>query len=156
MVFSTLHTNDAPSTVTRLIDMGVEPYLITATLEAIIAQRLVRRICERCRKDFSPTEDMLMELNLRAADVRGKRFVYGPGCDVCNNTGYKGRMAIFEMLVMDDDIREIIISQGSTQAVREAAVRKGMRSLRDSGLLAIYDGETTIEEIVRETIVASV
>ena len=135
MVFSTLHTNDAPSTVTRLIDMGVEPYLITATLEAIIAQRLVRRICERCRKDFSPTEDMLMELNLRPADVRGKRFAYGPGCDICNNTGYKGRMAIFEMLVMDDDIREIIIGQGSTQAIREAAMRKGMRSLRDSGLL---------------------
>ncbi len=97
-----------------------------------------------------------MELNLRPADVRGKRFAYGPGCDACNNTGYKGRMAIFEMLVMDDDIREIIMNQGSTQAIREAAMRKGMRTLRDSGLLAIYDGETTIEEVVRETILAEV
>ena len=156
VVFSTVHTNDAPSTVTRLIDMGVEPYMITATLEAVVAQRLVRRICERCRKDFTPTEDMLMELNLRPADVRGKRFAYGPGCDHCNNTGFKGRMAIFEIFVMDDDIREIIMNQGSTQALREAAMRKGMRTLRDSGLLAIYDGETTIEEVVRETILAEV
>ncbi len=156
VVFSTVHTNDAPSTVTRLIDMGLEPYMITATLEAVVAQRLVRRICERCRKDFTPTEDMLMELNLRPADVRGKRFAYGPGCDHCNNTGFKGRMAIFEIFVMDDDIREIIMNQGSTQALREAAMRKGMRTLRDSGLLAIYDGETTIEEVVRETILAEV
>jgi type IV pilus assembly protein PilB len=156
VVFSPVHTNDAPSTVTRLIDMGLEPYMITATLEAVVAQRLVRRICERCRKDFTPTEDMLMELNLRPADVRGKRFAYGPGCDHCNNTGFKGRMAIFEIFVMDDDIREIIMNQGSTQALREAAMRKGMRTLRDSGLLAIYDGETTIEEVVRETILSEV
>jgi len=156
VVFSTVHTNDAPSTVTRLIDMGLEPYMIPATLEAVVAQRLVRRICERCRKDFTPTEDMLMELNLRPADVRGKRFAYGPGCDHCNNTGFKGRMAIFEIFVMDDDIREIIMNQGSTQALREAAMRKGMRTLRDSGLLAIYDGETTIEEVVRETILSEV
>jgi len=156
LVFSTLHTNDAPSTITRLVDMGVEPYLLTATLEAIVAQRLVRRICERCRRAFSPTEDMLMELNLRPADVRGKSFSYGPGCDNCNNTGYRGRLAIFEILVMDDEIREIIMSQSSTQAVREAAIRKGMRTLRDSGLLTIYDGDTTIEEVVRETLYSEV
>jgi type IV pilus assembly protein PilB len=156
VVFSTLHTNDAPSTVTRLIDMGVEAYLITATLEAILAQRLVRRICERCKREFSPTEDMLMELNLRPADVRGKRFTYGPGCDACNNTGYKGRMAIFENFRMDDELREIIIAEGSTQAVREAAIRKGMRTLRNSGLLAIYDGDTTIEEVARETLMTEV
>jgi len=151
-VFSTLHTNDAPSSITRLIDMGVENYLITATLEAVIAQRLVRRICERCKREFTPTEDMLMELGLTPADVRGKRFCYGPGCDNCNNTGYKGRMAIFEILRLDDDIRELIMAQSSHQAIREVALRKGMRSLRDSGLLAIYDGYTTIEEVVRETL----
>ena len=156
VVVSTLHTPDAPSTVTRLLDMGVEPYLLTATLEAVVAQRLVRKVCERCRKEFTPTEDMLMELNLRPPDVRGKHFHYGPGCDYCNNTGYKGRMAIFELLSLDDEIREIIMGQGSTQAVREASVRKGMRCLRDSGLLAIYDGDTTIEEVVRETIQAEV
>ena len=154
VVFSTLHTNDAPSTVTRLIDMGVEPYMITATLEAVVAQRLVRRICDRCKREFTPTEDMLMELNMRPADVRGKRFCYGPGCDHCNNTGYRGRMAIFEILGLDDEIREIIMSQGSTQAIREGAMRKGMRGLRESGLLTIYDGQTTIEEVVRETLLA--
>ena len=153
-VFSTLHTNDAPSTITRLIDMGVESYLITATLEAVVAQRLVRRICERCKRDFVPTEDMLMELNMKPSDVRGKRFCYGPGCDHCNNTGYRGRQAIFEILTLDDEIREIIMGQGSTQAIREAAIRKGMRGLRDSGLLTIYDGDTTIEEVVRETLLA--
>ena len=156
VVFSTLHTNDAPSTVTRLIDMGVEPYMITATLEAVVAQRLVRRICERCKREFTPTEDMLMELNLRPADVRGKRFSYGPGCDVCNNTGYKGRMAIFEILRMDDELREIVIAQGSTQAVREAAIRKGMRTLRESGMLSIYDTDTTIEEVARETLMTEI
>jgi len=154
VVFSTLHTNDAPSTITRLVDMGVEPYLLTATLESIVAQRLVRRICERCRREFNPTEEMLMELNLRPADVRGKQFCYGPGCDSCNNTGYRGRLGIFEMLILDDELREVILSQGSTQAIRAMAVRKGMRTLRESGLLTMYDGDTTIEEIVRETIQA--
>jgi len=152
IVFSTLHTNDAPSTITRLIDMGVEPYLLTATLEAIVAERLVRRICERCKREFNPTEDMLMELNLRPADVRGKRFYYGPGCDSCNNTGYRGRLGIFEMLILDEELRELILGQGSTQAIRSAGMRKGMRTLRQSGLLTIYDGDTTIEEVVRETI----
>ena len=156
VVFSTLHTNDAPSTITRLVDMGVEPYLLTATLEAIVAERLVRRICERCRREFNPTEEMLMELNLRPADVRGKRFYYGPGCDSCNNTGYKGRLGIFELLIMDDEIREIIMGQGSTQAIRGAAIRKGMRPLRESGLLTVYDGDTTIEEVVRETLQAEI
>jgi len=156
LVFSTLHTNDAPSTITRLVDIGIEPYLITATLEAVIAQRLVRRICEQCKREFTPTEDMLMELNLRPSDVRGKRFCYGPGCDICNNTGYRGRMAIFEILVLDDEIREIVMGEGSTQAIREAAMRRGMRSLRQSGLLTIYDGDTTIEEVVRETLLAEV
>ncbi len=156
LVLSTLHTNDAPTTITRLIDMGVEPYLVTATLEAIIAERLVRKICERCRREFTPTEDMLMELGLRPADVRGKRFCYGPGCEQCNNTGYRGRLGIFEILVLDDEVRDIIMGQGSTQAVREAAMRKGMRSLRESGLLTMYDGMTTIEEVVRETLLAEI
>jgi len=154
VVFSTLHTNDAPSTITRLMDMGVEPYLISATLEAVVGQRLVRRICERCKREFTPTEDMLMEMNMTHADVRGKRFCYGPGCDQCNNTGYRGRVAIFEILRIDDEIREIIVGEGSTRLLREAGIRKGMRTLRESGLLSIYDGDTTIEEVVRETLLA--
>jgi len=153
VVFSTLHTNDAPSTVTRLIDMGLEPYLITATLEAVLAQRLVRRICRACKEEFVPSEDALMELNLRPEDIKGKRFHFGRGCDDCNNTGYRSRMAIFEMMLMDDELRDAIMDQASTGMLREIASRKGMRSLRASGLMAIFDGETTIEEVVRETLI---
>jgi len=156
LVFSTLHTNDAPTTITRLVDMGVEPYLLTATLEAILAQRLVRRICLNCKDQFEPSEEMLMELELRPEDVQGKRFCYGRGCDSCNNTGYKGRMAIFEMMVLDDELRDAVINQASTQNLREISMRKGMRTLRQSGLLALYDGETSIEEVVRETLMESV
>ena len=151
IVFSTVHTNDAPSTITRLVDMGMEPYLITASLEAVVAQRLVRRICPECKEEYIPSDEMLAELNLRPEEVQGKQFCYGRGCDNCNNTGYKSRMGIFELMVVDDEIREVIMDQGSTQMLREVAKRKGMRTLRESGLLAIYDGDTTIEEVVRET-----
>jgi type IV pilus assembly protein PilB len=153
MVFSTLHTNDAPSSVTRLRDMGVEPFLITATVEGILAQRLVRKICEDCRTEFEPSPDMLMELNLRPADVVGKKFFYGRGCDRCNNTGFKGRIGIFELLVMNDELRDMISSGASTDQLRNACKRAGMTILRDSGLRAIYAGKTTIEEVVRETVV---
>lgn len=152
LVFSTLHTQDAPTTITRLIDMGVEPYLVTATLEATVAQRLVRRICLQCKEEYAPSEEMLMMLNLTPQDVRGKQFYYGRGCDACNNTGYKGRMAIFEIMVTDDELREVIMEGGSTGMLRDVAMRHGMRSLRDSGLLAIYDGNTTIEEVSKETL----
>ncbi|HEV3237424.1 MAG TPA: ATPase, T2SS/T4P/T4SS family [Gemmataceae bacterium] len=153
MVFSTLHTNDAPSSITRLRDMGVEPFLITATVEGILAQRLVRKICEDCRTEFEPSPDMLMELNLRPADVVGKKFFYGRGCDRCNNTGFKGRSGIFELLVMNDELRDMISSGASTDQLRNACKRGGMTILRDSGLRAIYAGKTTIEEVVRETVV---
>jgi type IV pilus assembly protein PilB len=156
VVFSTLHTNDAPSTVTRLVDMGLEPFLITATLEGVVAQRLVRRICRNCKEEFTPSEEALMEVDLKPEDVRGKRFCLGRGCDDCNNTGYRGRMAIFEMMLMDDDLREAIMDQASTGMLRELSVRKGMRTLRGGGLLAIYDGDTTIEEVVRETLLETV
>jgi len=156
LVFSTLHTNDAPSTITRLMDMGVEPYLLTATVEAVVAQRLVRRICGNCIEEYVPSEEMLMELGLRPEDVRGNTFHYGRGCEECNNTGYRGRMAIYEIMRIDDEEREVIMEQGATQLLREVAVRRGMRTLRESGLLAIYDGRTTIEEVVRETLMSEV
>jgi type IV pilus assembly protein PilB len=152
IVFSTLHTNDAPSTITRLRDMGLEPFLITATVEAVLAQRLVRKICEDCRTEFEPSQEMLMELNLRADDVRGKKFFYGRGCDRCNNTGHRGRMGIFELVVMNDDIRDMISQGASTDQLRASCRRMGMQTLRDSGLRAIFNGLTTIEEIVRETV----
>jgi type IV pilus assembly protein PilB len=153
IVFSTLHTNDAPSTITRMRDMGLESFLITATVEAILAQRLVRRICEDCRTEFDPSAEMLMELNLTKEQVKGKKFYYGRGCDRCNNTGHKGRMGLYELLLVDDDIRDLITRSTSVDEMRNACIRKGMTTLRDSGLQAIFDGKTTIEEVVRETIV---
>lgn len=152
LVFSTLHTNDAPSTVLRMIDLGVESFLITATIEAIVAQRLVRRICLKCKQEYTPSETELMEVELRPADVVGRTFFRGNGCEACNGSGYKGRLAIFETMVMDDGLREMIMSQASTALLRNESRRRGMRTLRESGLLSIYDGRTTIDEVLRETI----
>jgi type IV pilus assembly protein PilB len=151
LVLSTLHTNDAPSTVTRLRDMGVEPYLITATLEGVLAQRLVRRICPDCRTEYEPSKELLMELNLTPEQVQGKKFYYGRGCERCNNTGFKGRTGIFELLVMNDTIRDLVAINASTDAIRQAARKAGMKTLREAGLQALFSGITTIEEVVRET-----
>lgn len=151
LVLSTLHTNDAPSTVTRLRDMGVEPYLITATLEGVLAQRLVRRICPDCRTEYEPSKELLMELNLTPEQVQGKKFYYGRGCERCNNTGFKGRTGIFELLVMNDTIRDLVANNASTDAIRQAARKAGMKTLREAGLQALFSGITTIEEVVRET-----
>jgi len=152
LVFSTLHTNDAPSAIARLLDLGLEPFLVTATLEGIVAQRLARKICNNCKEEYQPTEEQLMELELRPEDVVGKTFYYGRGCETCNNTGYKGRLGLYEIMLLDDDMRDQIIKHASTQVLRMEARKRGMRTLRHSGLLAIYDGITTIEEVVRETI----
>ncbi len=151
LVLTTLHTNDAPSTILRLVDLGVETFLLTATIEAIIAQRLVRRVCSKCKEFFKPTEEQLMELGLRSHDVEGRKFARGRGCETCLKSGYKGRMALFEIMTMDDEIRELVIKQASTRVLRQEARKRGMRTLRESGLLSIYDGQTTIDEVVRET-----
>ncbi|KAA0219534.1 MAG: Flp pilus assembly complex ATPase component TadA [Phycisphaerae bacterium] len=153
LVFTTLHTNDAPSAIARLLDLGLESFLITATLEAVVAQRLVRRICTNCKAEYTPTEEQLYELELRPDDIGGKVFFYGKGCDYCNNTGYKGRIGIYEIMVLDDVMRELIMRHASTGVLRVEAVKRGMRTLRESGLNAIYEGITTIEEVVRETII---
>jgi type IV pilus assembly protein PilB len=152
LVFTTLHTNDAPSSIARLLDLGVESFLLTATLEAIVAQRLARRICTQCKEEFLPSEEQLMELALRPQDVGGRTFFRGRGCERCNKSGYKGRLAIFEIMVMNDDLRELIMQQASTSVLRHEARKRGMRTLRECGLLSIYDGQTTIDEIVRETL----
>jgi len=152
LVFTTLHTNDAPSAIARLVDLGLEPFLVTATLEAIVAQRLVRRICDNCRDEYHPTEEMLMELEISPEDVQDKAFMYGRGCDYCNNTGYRSRMGIFETMLVNDTLRDLIMKHASTSLLRDAARKAGMRSLRENGLMAIYEGRTTIEEVVRETI----
>jgi type IV pilus assembly protein PilB len=152
LVFSTLHTNDAPSTVTRLRDMGIPPFLITATLEAVLAQRLVRKICPECRELTVPSTETLAELDLTPDDVVGKKFYRGRGCPACNHTGFKGRTGIFELMVINDALRELINKGCSTQVLREAALQQGMRPLRVSGLEKVFAGITTIEEVIRETI----
>ena len=152
LVLTTLHTNDAPSAIARLLDLGLEPFLVTATLEAVVAQRLVRRVCKNCKTEFQPSEQLLMELNLNPDDVAGKTLYYGKGCDYCNNTGYRGRIGIYEIMLLDDDMREAIMQLASTAVLREMAIKRGMRTLRDSGLAAIYDGITTIEEVVKGTV----
>ncbi len=153
LVFTTLHTNDAPSSIARLLDLGVEPFLITATIEGIVAQRLVRKICNRCKTPFEPSEVQLMELSLTPEDIKGKQFYYGRGCDRCNKTGYRGREALFEIMVFNDEIRELIMNQASTNILRTTAQRSGMRLLYNNGLAAIYDGVTTIDEVAKETII---
>jgi type IV pilus assembly protein PilB len=153
MVFSTLHTNDAPSTITRLKDMGVPTFLITATVEAILAQRLVRKVCTKCREEYVPSKEILDDLELTAAQIKGKKFYRGSGCENCNNTGYKGRVGLFELMIMNNELREMIMQNASTDDLRTAAQKGGMLTLRDAGMKVAFEGITTPEEIVRETII---
>ena len=134
------------------MDMGLEPFNVASALNLILAQRLVRRICANCKEEYTPTEEQLMELELRPEMVQGRKFHFGKGCEFCNNTGYKGRQGIYEIMLLDDDMRDQIIKHASTQVLRAEAKKRGMRTLRTGGLMAIYDGITTIEEVVRETL----
>ncbi|MDE0890660.1 MAG: GspE/PulE family protein [Planctomycetota bacterium] len=152
-VFSTIHTNDAPSTITRLVDMGIAPFLISATLEAVVAQRLVRRICSNCREAYKPDEDLLRELGPDSTQFEDSTLYFGKGCEECHHTGYKGRVGLFEILRLDAAMKSRVLKGGSTNELREAARASGMRSLRDSGLDAVLEGVTTIEEVLRETLV---
>jgi type IV pilus assembly protein PilB len=151
LVLTTLHTNDAPGAVTRLVDMGVEPFLISSTLMAVLGQRLVRTVCKKCRTPFEPTESQLSLLNLSAHDIGDKVFYYGRGCAACNDTGYRGRRGIFELLVASEPIRLLINERSPTVVIRQKAVELGMVTLREDGLRGIFDGETTIEEVVKYT-----
>jgi len=151
LVLSTLHTNDAPGAVTRLIDMGVEPFLISSTLLSVLAQRLVRTICKKCRTPFEPTENQLSLLNLSPHDIGDKVFYYGRGCANCNDTGYRGRKGIFELLVISEPIRALINERAPTVVIRQKAVELGMVTLREDGMRGIFDGDTTIEEVLKYT-----
>jgi len=151
LVLSTLHTNDSPGAVTRLIDMGVEPFLISSTLMGVLGQRLVRRVCKNCRTPFEPTESQMSLLNLSLHDLGEKVFYYGRGCSNCNDTGYRGRKGIFELLVVNDAIRSLINERAPTLVVRQKAIELGMVTLREDGLRSIFDGDTTIEEVVKYT-----
>jgi type IV pilus assembly protein PilB len=151
LVLSTLHTNDAPSAVTRLVDMGVEPFLASSTLIGVLAQRLVRTICKKCLAPFEPTENQLNQLNLSPYDVGDKVFYYGRGCQNCSDTGYRGRGGIYELLQVSEPIRMLINERAPHVVLRQRAVELGMSTLRDDGLRGIFNGETTIEEVLKYT-----
>ena len=152
LVLTTLHTNDAPSSVARLLDLGVEPFLITATIEGVVAQRLVRRICAKCRTEYEPDDEQIFELRLDRDLIKEKTFYYGKGCNRCNNTGYKGRLGLYEIMTFSDSIRNMIMEKASTNLLRDEAVKNGMILLRENGLSVIYDGITTVDEVIKETI----
>lgn len=151
LVLSTLHTNDAPSTITRLVNMGLKPYLITASLAAVISQRLVRKICQECREEYTPDEGIINEFNLQDYQLQDKHFYKGRGCNNCNRTGYKGRMSILEIMQITEDICSHIIKQSSTETLGKIARNNGMQTLLESGLSAVHRGLTTLEEVERET-----
>lgn len=151
LVLSTLHTNDAPGTVTRLTDMGVEPFLVSSTLVGVMGQRLVRTVCRRCKTPFEPTERQLSLLNLSPHDIGGRSFHFGRGCGECNDSGYRGRKGIFELLQVTDAIRSLINDRAPSVVLKQKAVEEGMITLRDDGLRSIFDGETTIEEVLKYT-----
>ena len=152
LVFSTLHTNDAPSSIARILDLGLEPFLITATFEGIIAQRLIRKICPRCKEAYEPDDRELFELQITRDDMQGRLVYRGVGCEYCNKTTYRGRMGIYEIMVFDDEMRELIMQNAATQVLRVEARKRGMRTLRQSGMMAIFDGDTTVDEVIRETL----
>jgi len=151
LVLSTLHTNDAPGAVTRLVDMGCEPFMVAATLEGVLGQRLLRRICDDCRVAYQPTSAVLAQLGLSEADTGGREFYTGQGCDSCNDTGYKGRQGLFELLDMTDPIRDLVAQRAATVIIKQKAQELGMKTLREDGLRNIFDGITTIEEVLKYT-----
>ncbi len=152
LVFTTLHTNDAPSSIARLLDLGLEPFLVTACLEGVLAQRLVRKVCKACRDAYTPTDRELMQLKLTIADLEGRQIYRGKGCESCNRSGYAGRMGLYEVMVINDEIRDLVLNAASSQKIQRAAMKHGMRTLRQGGILGIYDGQTTIDEVCRETL----
>jgi general secretion pathway protein E len=151
LVFSTLHTNDSASAVTRLIDMGVEPFLVTSSVLAILAQRLVRVICANCKEAYAPDEESLPSIGILPADVKGRAIYRGRGCPACLQTGYKGRLGIFEFMIMDDAIKSLILKTPDANAINREAVKRGMITLRQDGAQKVLEGITTIEEVFRVT-----
>ena len=151
LVLSTLHTNDAPGAVTRLVDMGTEPFLVAASLEGVLAQRLLRTICKDCKAAYEPNEALLNQLGVSSHELGDKEFYTGRGCDVCDQSGYKGRRGLFELLDVTDPIRDLITDRAPTVVIKQKAIELGMETLREDGLRNIYDGNTTIEEVLKYT-----
>jgi type II secretory ATPase GspE/PulE/Tfp pilus assembly ATPase PilB-like protein len=151
LVFSTLHTNDAPGAITRLIDMGIEPFLVSSSVEALIAQRLIRTLCKSCKEEYKPDMEFLREVGFPLEDVDNVKFYRGRGCEDCRFTGFKGRSAIYEILVMSEVLRPLIIERASSTAIKQVACAQGMRTLRDDGWEKVKLGFTTVEEVARVT-----
>ena len=151
VVLSTLHTNDAPGAVTRLIDMGLEPFLISASLEGVLAQRLLRRVCKTCRTAYEPDKDVINMLDVDALEIANKKFYYGKGCPDCSRSGYKGRQGLFELMTINDQLRSLITQKAPTLVLKQKAIESGMRPLREDGLRCIFDGHTSIEEVLKYT-----
>ena len=151
LVLTSLHTNDAPGAIARLIDMGVEPFLIASSLEGVLGQRLVRRICQNCKTPYEPSETLLRQIGLSIHDIGDKNFYYGTGCEQCNRTGYKGRKGIYEFLDISEPVRELISQRAPSVVIRQKAIELGMSTLRADGLRSIFEGETTIEEVLKYT-----
>ncbi|HSF39071.1 MAG TPA: type IV-A pilus assembly ATPase PilB [Thermoanaerobaculia bacterium] len=152
LVLSTLHTNDAPSSISRLMNMGIEPFLVATSVHLIVAQRLVRRICSFCKEPFDMPPQALVEVGFSEAEARTLKLFKGRGCDRCTQTGYKGRVGLYEVLEIDDELRELVLSGGSAYELRQKAIQNGLVTLRGSGLQKIRDGMTSVEEVVRETV----
>ena len=151
LVFTTVHANDAPGTITRLLDIGVAPFLVGSCLNLVMAQRLVRRICGKCREEYKPTKEELALIGLKPQSVKGNLY-RGKGCTECRNTGYRGRIAIFEMIPMSREVRKLVYDNANEDEIREAALKNGMIALREAGIKRVLDGTTTIEEILRSTV----
>lgn len=151
VVLATLHTNDSPGAVTRLMDMGLEPYLIAASLEGVLGQRLVRRICPTCRTPYEPDQKMIELLGVDPVEIADKQFFFGKGCADCNGLGYRGRQGLFELLLVTDALRDLITAKAPTLVLKQKAIELGMRTLRDDGLRAIFDGATTVDEVLKYT-----
>ena len=152
LVLSTLHTNDAPSTINRLMNMGIEPFLVATSVHLICAQRLVRRICKDCREEKEVPPQALIDVGFKAEDVKNVKAYKGRGCNNCNNTGYKGRVGLYEVMAMSDELREMVLEGASAIEIKRRAIEDEMMSLRMSGLAKVADGLTTIDEVVRETV----
>jgi type IV pilus assembly protein PilB len=151
LVLSTLHTNDAPGTISRLIDMGLEPFLLASSVEAVLSQRLLRRVCPKCRTPFEPSDILLQQLRVDPVDIGNREFFYGKGCEYCSNSGYRGRLGIYEWLRMTEGVRDLVVQKAPTLVIKQKALEQGMRTLRDDGLRAIFEGLTSIEEVVKYT-----
>jgi type IV pilus assembly protein PilB len=152
LVLSTLHTNDAPSSINRMMNMGIEPFLVASSTNLVVAQRLVRRICANCKEPYDVPHQALLNIGFVKDELKSLQLFRGRGCDTCSGTGYKGRVGLYEVMEIDDEVKELILSGGSAYELREKAMANGMLTLRDSGLQKIRDGVTSIDEVMRETV----